>query len=97
LDERLEYIETFVGDSQEKHDKHLRDMESAHSRLRDLHSNFSGEKTAREQHVASLEERVEFLEREVKEKVDTQGKLLETIEAAQKKNTKAHLMISVAV
>jgi len=83
--ERLEYLENEVGASADKHEKHIKELESAHGKLRDLHGKVADEQSKRDNHHATMEERMEFLEKQIGDSADKHGKALEALEAAHKK------------
>lgn len=85
LGERLEYLEKFVGDSADRHQKHTKELEAASSKMRDLMGQITNEKTCRIETHASVEKRLEHLEREVGGSVDHHAKGLQAIDSHNKK------------
>jgi len=58
----------------------MKQLDLAHSKLKDLHTNFQGEKAARDEHHATLEERVEAVVKQVFESADSHSRALEALE-----------------
>jgi len=83
--ERLEYLEKFIGESAEKHDKHMKEIEAANAKLKNLHGQNAANKAAHEEHKATMEERIEFLEKQVGDTADNHTKALEALDANHKK------------
>lgn len=59
VQERLNYLESILGDSADKHEKHIRSLEAQKA----SHAKLSGELKALDQHHACLSERLQELER----------------------------------
>jgi len=78
--ERLEFLEKFVGESADKHERHLKEIESAKSRLADMNGAVFGEKAAREKHHATMEQRLEQIEKLLGESIDTHSKSVRQLE-----------------
>lgn len=61
--ERLEGIEKYISVSVEKHEKHVKALEVANTKLGDIHAHMHEEKESREHHHAMMKHRLECLER----------------------------------
>jgi len=79
--DRLEYLERFIGESADKHQKHMKDLEAAHAKLKDIHGVIAGEKSAREERVSTMEERLESLERQLTFSDENHTKSIQSMEA----------------
>jgi len=83
--ERLEYLERFVGESSDKHEKHFKDLETAHNRLKEVQTLTASEKVTRDQHKTAMEERIFLIERQMGEASENHSKALESLEANLRK------------
>jgi len=88
VEERLQYLEQFVGDSADKHAKAVKDLEAAHSRIKDFHGHMVGVKANQESHKANMEERLEFLERQIGDSADRHSEELEALKGNHSKLSK---------
>jgi len=70
ISERLQYLENFVGESADKHEKYLNDIQKAHSKLKDLQNTMSDTQSTHSDHRATMEERLEFIEKQIGESAD---------------------------
>jgi len=85
LEARMEYLESLIGDSADKHEKAGKDLEAAHSRVKDLGSKLSGEGALRDQRHDTLEERFQSLERHVGDHSENHVRKMQTLEAGHVK------------
>jgi len=81
VSERLEYIETLLGDSAEKHTRELEALKAAHAKL-------TKERDGVASHQGSLNQRVELLEKALSDAVDKHATELEQIRGAHGKHAK---------
>jgi len=77
LQQRVNYLEKLVGDSADKHEKHVQDLEMLHRHLQDhsnkvmeIHGNLEGDKKCREAIHATIDQRVQFLEKAMGDSAD---------------------------
>jgi chromosome segregation ATPase len=77
VQQRIEYLEKAFGDSRDLHDKHVREIEGLHARHKDVDSNHANEKRAREEHHASIGQRLDFVEQYIGDSIDKHNQALE--------------------
>jgi len=78
-------VEKFIIESGDKHDKHLKDIDTATSRLRDLQASLAADRMARDQYRLSFEERIDLAEKTFAESADNCAKSIESLESRTKK------------
>mmetsp|Transcript_105874 Transcript_105874/g.265100 ORF Transcript_105874/g.265100 Transcript_105874/m.265100 type:complete len:978 (+) Transcript_105874:186-3119(+) len=96
VQERMQYLEQLIGDSA---DKHAAELASAHSKLQDMHgrmtacerqgyvlSDLQKDRAVKEQHHASLQERVDYLEQAFGDSADKHSAELLALKAAHDKH-----------
>jgi len=83
VDERLEYLEKFVGDSAEKHEKHMKALAASHAKLESVSGIISAEQDARHKHHATMNDRLDFIEKQIGESAGSVDIHAQTL-AAQK-------------
>jgi len=88
VQERLEFLEQFVGDSADKHQKAMKDLEGAQSKLKDFHGHMNVFKAAHEEHKATIEERLEFVEKMIGDTADKHAEALEALKGNHSKLNK---------
>jgi len=86
VQERLEYLEQLLGDSADKHEKHVKEIET----LRCLHSKQASDAKAREAHHASMTQRLEYLEGVLNDSADKHEQHLRKLEDAHDKINVLH-------
>ena len=69
MKERMDYLESLVGDSAQAHAKHLQELKSHHSKL-------AAEAKHRDTHHASMAERVSYLEKLLNDSADKHAEAL---------------------
>lgn len=72
--QRLDYLERAFGDSADKHNKHMKEIQDAHGKLNELSGAHSGEKKARDEHHATLQQRLDYLEGAMGDSADKHSK-----------------------
>jgi len=96
LKERVDYLESLVGDSSERHSKELDALKASHAKLlSDAKANhsrlsevMSQEKEARDGHHASIQERVNYLEGIMGDSADKHERHIRALEAHKASHAK---------
>lgn len=92
VDERLAYMEKCMGDSADKHERHLQELHALHGRTAEKHGDLHAAHQAdlaklrseKDEHHASLQERVSFLEQAVGESADKHSLHAQAVEEVRK-------------
>merc|ERR1712137_1355641 len=86
VEQRIKYIEKCVGDSADKHEQHMKELAAlkgqvgdAHGKLADVHGSFVGDKRARDEHHANVEQRIKYLEKCVGDSADKHDKHMKAL------------------
>jgi len=83
--ERLDCLESFIGESADKHRKHQQELEAAFGKLRDLHSSAKSDQADRDDKHATVEARLELLEKQVGDSADAHLKAISSLETNHRK------------
>jgi len=75
LEDRMVFLENFVGDSVDKHEGYNKELSGTRMDIATLSGQIAAEQAARQKHSASLEERVEFIERQIGDSADNHEKV----------------------
>jgi len=81
VNERLEHLEKYVGESADKHGKHI---EAVNAKFNLFSGNLTAEKGAREKQHLTIEERLALIDRQIKECSESQAEAVGTQKNAHK-------------
>lgn len=87
VDDRLVYLEKCMGDSADKHERHLQELQALHEKhadLKHLQVDMVRSRSEKDEHHASLQERVQFLEQAIGESADRHSLHAQAVEEVRK-------------
>merc|ERR1712226_74802 len=85
MEERVTYLEKEMGDSADKHNRAIEALEAGHKKLNGGLDDLHGHVTSHGQRHATIEERMNYLEKEVGDSCDKHARALAALEGDHKK------------
>ena len=82
VNERLDYIESLLNDSADKHEKELEDLKNAHASMADAHNEKAGAHASMAEHHSSMAERLDYIESLLNDSADKHAAELEALKGS---------------